>query len=68
MVNRKSLLSSAEVMPVAATATAMLDSEIILPTTPAAEFTDAVNTGFTVTSVAAGLGGSTAVNAWGEQR
>ena len=32
-------------MPVAATATAMLWTEIILPITPAAEFTDAVSTG-----------------------
>ena len=32
-------------MPVAATATAMLCTEIILPMTPAAEFTDAVSTG-----------------------
>ena len=33
------------VMPVAATATAMLCTEIILPITPAAEFTDAVRIG-----------------------
>ena len=45
MVKRNSRLSSAGVMPVAATATAMLCSEIILPITPAAEFTEAVRTG-----------------------
>ena len=52
MVNRKSLLSSARVMPVAATATAMLWTEIILPITPAAEFTEAVNTGLRFRAVA----------------
>ena len=46
MVKRKSRLSSSRDMPVAATATAMLCTEIILPMTPAAEFTEAVRTGF----------------------
>src|SRR4051812_33196231 len=46
IVNRNSLLSSSRDIPVAATATAMLWTEIILPITPAAEFTDAVRTGF----------------------
>ena len=45
-VKRNSLPSSSGVRPVAAQATAMLGSAIILPMTPAAEFTDAVSTGF----------------------
>src|SRR5438045_877525 len=45
-VNWNSRPSSSDVNPVAAQATAMLGSEIILPITPAAEFTDAVSTGF----------------------
>ncbi len=45
IVNRNNRLSSAELMPVAATATAMLCKEIIFPTTPAAELTEAVRTG-----------------------
>src|SRR5262245_60258769 len=45
MVKRNSRASSADVMPVAATATAMLWTEIILPITPAAEFTDVVRIG-----------------------
>src|SRR3954447_16787799 len=52
IVNRNSRLSSSGVMPVAATATAMLCSEIILPTTPAAEFTDAVSTGLMLNAFA----------------
>ena len=52
MVNRNSRLSSAGVMPVAATATAMLCSEIILPITPAAEFTEAVSTGLMPSALA----------------
>ena len=39
IVKRNSRPSSAVVIPVAATATAMLCTEIILPMTPAAEFT-----------------------------
>src|SRR5438552_15015642 len=45
MVNRNSLPSSAVVMPVAATPTALLRGETILPITPAAEFTEAISTG-----------------------
>src|SRR5437868_8187068 len=52
MVNRNSRLSSSRDMPVAATATAMLCTEIILPITPAAEFTDAVSTGFRCSALA----------------
>ena len=39
-------------MPVAATATAMLCSEIILPITPAAELTDAVSIGLRSSALA----------------
>ena len=39
-------------MPVAATATAMLYGEIIFPTTPAAELTEAVSTGFSPSALA----------------
>ena len=39
-------------MPVAATATAMLWTEIILPITPAAEFTEAVSTGLRPSALA----------------
>src|SRR5687768_17650475 len=52
MVKRNSRLSSAVVMPVAATATAMLWIEIIFPITPAAEFTDAVRIGFRPSALA----------------
>jgi hypothetical protein len=52
MVNRNSRLSSSWRHAVAATATAMLCTEIILPITPAAEFTEAVRIGFSP-----GLGG-----------
>ncbi len=45
-VTRKSRPSSEEAIPVAATATAMLWSEIILPMTPVAAFVDAVRIGF----------------------
>src|SRR6185295_19720595 len=45
MVNRNSFPSSAVVMPVAATATAMLKGDTIFPITPAAELTDAVSMG-----------------------
>jgi len=43
-VKRNSLPSSDGFMPVAATATAILDKEIIFPITPPAEFTAAVST------------------------
>src|SRR4029453_4804571 len=46
MVNLKRRPSSPEVMPVDATAPAILCTEIILPNTPAAEFTGAVRIGF----------------------
>ena len=52
IVKRNSRLSSAVVMPVAATATAMLCTEIILPMTPAAEFTDAVSIGLRPSALA----------------
>ena len=52
MVKRNSLASSAVVSPVAATATAMLWSEIIFPITPAAEFTEAVRMGFNPSALA----------------
>ena len=45
IVNLNRRLSSADDIPVAATATAMLCTEIIFPMTPAAELTDAVSTG-----------------------
>ena len=52
IVKRNSLPSSAVVSPVAATATAMLWSEIIFPITPAAEFTEAVRMGFRPSALA----------------
>ena len=52
MVNRNSLPSSAVVIPVAATATAMLWGETIFPITPAAEFTEAISTGLRCSAVA----------------
>ena len=51
-VIRKSRPSSDDAMPVAATATAMLCSEIILPITPVAAFVEAVSTGFKPSALA----------------